>query len=290
MKQKATAYRRQNPSLENGSTLDLKAYFQRIGYTDSRPAPNLETLQAIQRLHPQAIAFENFNPLLGVPVLLDLPSLQQKMVHYKRGGYCFEHNLLLYHVLIELGFTVTPLAGRVLWNKPVTQITARTHMLLLVEIEGENYISDVGFGTMTPTAPLLLKPEIIQNTPNESYQLFKEDGGYLLQAKIDSEWKPLYRFNLQPQNQIDYKVANWYVSTHPDSHFVTGLTVALSAPGRRYTLSNNQFSIHGEQEGTSKQKVTDAAQLQSLLEDTFNISLSGLPKVEALLKRLVQKE
>ena len=96
--------------------LDLSAYFARIGYDGPR-APTLETLRAIQRLHSQAIAFENLNPLLTLPVRLDVESLQQKLVRSRRGGYCFEHNGLLLPVLRALGFRVSGLAGRVVFGE-----------------------------------------------------------------------------------------------------------------------------------------------------------------------------
>ena len=69
-------------------TFDLDSYFARIGYDGPR-TPTLETLRAIQLLHPQAIAFENLNPLLRIPVRLDIASLQEKLIRSRRGGYCF---------------------------------------------------------------------------------------------------------------------------------------------------------------------------------------------------------
>ena len=65
-------------------SLDLDAYFARIGY-DGPHTPTLATLRAIQLLHPQAIAFENLNPLLGLSVRLDIASLQQKLIRSQRG-------------------------------------------------------------------------------------------------------------------------------------------------------------------------------------------------------------
>ena len=63
-------------------TVDLAGYLARIGHHG--PAlPELATLQALHVLHPAAIPFENLDPLLGLPVPLDLSSLQGKMV---RGG------------------------------------------------------------------------------------------------------------------------------------------------------------------------------------------------------------
>ena len=86
-------------------SFDLDAYLGRIGYDGPR-VPTLQTLRAIQRLHPQAIAFENLNPLLGLPVKLDILSLQEKLIRSRRGGYCFEHNGLLFQALRALGHQV----------------------------------------------------------------------------------------------------------------------------------------------------------------------------------------
>jgi N-hydroxyarylamine O-acetyltransferase len=91
--------------------IDLDAYFQRIGYS-GECSPTLEALQAIHQHHAEAIAFENLNSFLQQPVPLDLKSLQQKLIHEGRGGYCFEQNLLLGSILSALCFQVTNLAAR----------------------------------------------------------------------------------------------------------------------------------------------------------------------------------
>ena len=78
--------------------INLDEYLERIGYTGPRSA-SVDTLAAIHLQHPQAIPFENLNPFLRWPVRLDVQSLQQKLVRDKRGGYCYEHNLLLSDVL-----------------------------------------------------------------------------------------------------------------------------------------------------------------------------------------------
>ncbi|MGH8627952.1 MAG: arylamine N-acetyltransferase family protein, partial [Gammaproteobacteria bacterium] len=131
--------------IKSDSRFDIDAYLQRIGHSGNR-APTLATLAAIQVRHAEAIAFENLNPLMGWPVPLDLESLQKKMVRGGRGGYCYEHNLLFKRALEALGFHVTGLLARVLWSAPKGAITARSHMLLRVDLEGQSYIADVGFG------------------------------------------------------------------------------------------------------------------------------------------------
>jgi N-hydroxyarylamine O-acetyltransferase len=163
--------------------IDLDAYFQRIGYSGDC-SPRLTTLQAIHQRHSQTIAFENLNSLLKQPVKLDLASLQQKLINERRGGYCFEQNSLLRAVLLGLDFQVTNLAARVLWNLPSGTIAPRSHMVLWVNIDGEPYIADVGFGGLTLTTPLALTPDIEQPTSHEPFRLIATDRSYIMQAYI----------------------------------------------------------------------------------------------------------
>jgi N-hydroxyarylamine O-acetyltransferase len=128
-----------------GTYMNLDAYFQRIGYEGDR-SPTLENITQLVIRHTHSIPFENLNPLLGWPVTLDLPSLEQKLVQAGRGGYCFEQNAMFLHVLRSLGVPVKSLAARVLWNWEGEEVSPRSHMLLLAEIEGETYLVDVGFG------------------------------------------------------------------------------------------------------------------------------------------------
>ena len=264
--------------------LDLSAYFARIGYDGPR-TPTLETLRAIQRLHSQAIAFENLNPLLALPVRLDVESLQQKLVRSRRGGYCFEHNGLLLPVLRALGFRVSGLAGRVVWNNPSDAIPARSHMILRVELEEGTFLADVGFG-MSPTGPLRLVPDIAQETPHESFRLVKNDGLYTLQCNLKGHWTSFYMFDLQEQAPVDYQVANHYVSTWPTSHFVTSLIAARATPDGRYGLRNNRLSIH-RMDGESEQRVlASAAEISAVLEDLFGVVVPDEPAFAAKLARL----
>jgi N-hydroxyarylamine O-acetyltransferase len=267
--------------------LDLDAYFQRIGYAGERTRA-LATLQAIHAQHATAIPFENLTPLLRQPVRLDLDSLQHKLVQSGRGGYCFEQNLLLHAVLRALGFQVTGLAARVRWNVPDEVVTARGHMLLRVELDGQTYLADVGFGGLTLTAPLALIPDRVQPTPHEPFRIITDGDGYLMQAQLGQEWRSLYRFDLQQQFLPDYEVTNWYLSNHPSSHFVTGLMAARPDTDCRYALRNNQLTIHHLQGDTERRMLTTVAEIRAVLEDAFHITLPITPELDPALQRLIE--
>jgi len=271
-------------------TIDVESYFQRIGYDGAR-TPTLATLQAIHLRHPQAIAFENLDPLLKRPISLDSQALEQKLVHGGRGGWCFEQNWLLADVLRSLGFHVTGLAARVMWNGPVDAVRPRTHMLLTIDdLDGGPYIADVGFGGLTLTAPLRLAAEVEQATPHETFKLVEMPGGFVLHALVRDLWKPLYSFDLQAQILQDYEVWNWYLEHHSSSPFLHSLVAARVAPDRRYALLNNRLSVHHVRGSSEQITLSSAAELRAALTETLRIRLPEGAGVAELLERVTASQ
>lgn len=266
---------------------DVDAYFERIGYSGSRQ-PGLATLADLQLRHTLALPFENLDPLLKRPVRLDLSSLQDKLLRHRRGGYCYEHNILLQAVLVSLGFTVTGLAARVLWNAPPGLVRARTHMLLKVDLPHGPYLVDGGFGAMTPTAPLALVPGPAQHTPHEDFRLVQQGALLRLEGQGEDDWKPLYSFDLQPQELPDYEAASWYVSTHPASSFSRVLMAARVTADGRHALRGNELTDRPKT-GPGRTRTLDTpSALRQGLEEVFGIRLPDDPGLEALLAQQAQ--
>ncbi|MBZ9782027.1 arylamine N-acetyltransferase [Pseudomonas sp. REP124] len=264
-------------------------YLQRLGF-DAPPAPTLETLRLLQLRHTGAFPFENLTTLSGEPVLIDLPSIEHKVLHGGRGGYCYELNNLYLTLLQELGFDARGISGRVVIGQPEGAWPARTHRLSLVTLDGVRYISDVGFGGMVPTAPLLLDSREEQPTPHEPYRIEQHADGYTLRARVGDEWRQMYIFDLQRQEAIDYTVGNWYVSTHPDSSFTRQLMVARTGEGWRRTLNNGSFAIHRSGQDSERREVAEVQALIDLLESEFGIRVPDHPALIQTLERLIQQQ
>ena len=262
--------------------VNLNAYFERIGFAGSI-APTLATLEMIHALHPASIPFENLNPLLGLPVNLDLASIERKLLAERRGGYCYEHNLLLMAVLRELDYSVRGLAARVLWNAADATDLEPHHMLLAVDIGGATYIADVGFGGMTLTAPLRLRADVEQATPHETFRLLGGDPEWRLEAKVGEDWKVLYVFTTAEKTEADYAPSNAYMSGDPASGFRKELRVALSPSGRRIALRDNRLTIHAEGQPSESRVLTSVVEMREVLSGTFGI---GLPAADLLDPRL----
>ena len=263
----------------------MRAYFERLGF-GGRAAPNLETLRELHRLHTRAVPFENLSAFLGEPMRLDPASLEEKLVARRRGGWCFEQNLFFTHILRSIGFDVTTLAARVRWNVPPGVATARSHMLMLVIVDGRRYVADVGFGGLTLTAPLQLVFDREQPTPHEPHRFVAEDDLWVLQAKVAGEWQSLYAFDLHEQQQADYEVSNWYLANFPQSQFVTGLIAARADDGVRYALRNTRYAVHRGGD-TERRLVKTVAEMKELLNGPFRIPLPAHPELDARLQRMI---
>jgi N-hydroxyarylamine O-acetyltransferase len=265
--------------------IDLEGYFQRVGYTGPC-TPTLATLRELHRLHPQAIPFENLDPLLGRPVLLDAGSLEGKLVQGGRGGYCFEQNLLFAGVLRALGFAVGEKTARVRWGVPEGGVTPRVHALLVVTAEGEDYLVDVGFGGNVATAPLLLSSREEQATPHEAFRLVEDDGHLVVEAMLAGNWASLYATDLAHTVPGDYELGNWFTSAHPGSIFVNGLLAARCEPDRRYAFKNNELAVHHLNGKTEKTVLRSAAELRDALTDLLRVRLPDDPALTPALNRL----
>ena len=262
--------------------VNLNAYFERIGFAGSI-APSLATLELLHALHPAAIPFENLSPLLGLPVALDQQSLEKKLLGEKRGGYCFEHNLLLKRMLAELDYPVRGLAANVLWNDPEAIKERPDHMLVAVDINAATYIADVGFGGLTLTAPLRLRADVEQQTPHETYRLTGGEPDWRLEVKLGDEWRVLYSFTTQEWADADYEPLNAVLAGDPASPFTRQLRVALSPKGQRIRLFNNRLTIEPLEGEPEQRLLTSVAEMREVLSVTFGL---GLPVADLLDPRL----
>jgi N-hydroxyarylamine O-acetyltransferase len=246
----------------------LEAYLSRIEQ-EGEHAPTLATLRALHFAHVMHIPFENLDIQLGRPIRIDLASLQAKLVAGRRGGYCFEQNTLFAAALRALGFRVTLLAARVRFG--ATRVLPRTHMVLRVEADGAEWLADVGFGAAGLLFPVGFADAAEARQFAWTYRLVRSEGAWVLQSMREGAWSDLYAFTLEPQFDVDFEVANHYVSTHPQSRFVRTLTVQRATPEERYTLVDRELAIE-RATGIERRALPDDDARLALLATAFGLS------------------
>ena len=269
------------------SDASIDAYFERIGFAGSI-APTLSTLEQLHLLHPAAIPFENLNPLLGLPVRLELRNLEQKLLFEKRGGYCIEHNLLFKAMLEDLGFVVQAHGARVLWGHPEGAERPVSHVVLTVDVAGVTYLADTGFGGLTLTAPLRLRADREQATPHETYRLLGGEPEWRLEAQIGEEWRVLYTFEEAELTLEELTEINDRVSV--DHHFRGNLIAARSESGRRFALRNLRFNTHVTGGETETRMLTSVAEIKEVLAGQFGITLPPADRLDPALETILARE
>jgi N-hydroxyarylamine O-acetyltransferase len=247
---------------------DLSSYLARIGLQGN------PTLAELHRAHVAGILFENLDPLVGIAVSLDPDAIARKLVDGRRGGYCFEHNLLFKRVLEELGAKVEPILARVRNGQPATTVGPLTHLLLRVDYEGTVWHVDVGFGQGTLLEPIPFGPGGPYEQYGWRYRVAAEGELLVLQTATDEGWRDLYAFRPDPVPEVDIELSNWFTCTHPQSRFVTRLLVTEHGQdGSRTTLSDfsGEMVLSVQTPAGSKREPVARADVTDVLEQRFGL-------------------
>jgi N-hydroxyarylamine O-acetyltransferase len=253
---------------------DLDAYFARIGYRGPRAA-TLDALDGIVRAHITAIPFEALDVLAGKGIDLDPAAVERKLVHGGRGGYCFEHNSHLLHVLTAMGFDAVPLSARVRVQRPRGYTPPRTHVFVRVMLDGRPWLADVGVGALSPTCALRLDTEDEQATPHESRRIVDEGrhaglaSRYFHQVRFGADWHDVCEFTGEEMQEIDREVGNWFTSMHPKSHFRDRLIVARASSDGRIVLVNRELSFRDRHGVATTRELASPDELLDVLAEHF---------------------
>jgi len=254
--------------------IDLAAYLERIGLA-GRPS-----LAEIHRAHVASIPFENLDPHRGRPVSLAPEDLERKLVAERRGGYCFEHNLLLKAALEALGLEVDLVLGRVRWGAPPGSVRPRSHLLLRVrDGDGALWHADVGFGVGTLRDPIPFGPGGPHEQGGWRFRVVEDGAELVLQVAAGSGWADQYGFVPEVVPLVDIETSNWFTSTHPRSPFVTGVVASIQRPdGSRTMLSDwsGALELTEYRPGEIAATAVDPGEIPGLLAERFGLEGFGL--------------
>jgi N-hydroxyarylamine O-acetyltransferase len=265
MEQSKNQYKIEAPSF------NLQQYLDRIKFSGEIEL-NIGGITKLMRSQLFSVPFENIDVQAGKVISLKGDDIVNQIVNLNRGGYCYQINGLFSLALQQIGVPHYYVAARPLVNPGQNP---KTHLGIIATIENEEYLIDLGFGGNSIREPLKLS-KIGTETQHDSdiFTLVKTaDNDYLLQILIGKEWSNLYSFDLTPQRWIDFKPANHYNYSHPDSFFTQNLIVVLQNPLGKKILFKN--SIKSVTNGTSEIVSFEENQLENILESEFNLKIQS---------------
>jgi N-hydroxyarylamine O-acetyltransferase len=205
------------------------------------------TLCGLHKAHLLSIPFENLDNHLGRRIVLDEDKVIHKIVDQRRGGICYELNGAFCALLRAMGFEVSMLSAGVARDEGGFD-PPFDHMTLLVQLK-ERWLADVGFGDSF-REPLLLDDRGEQVQGEDAYRLMDAEGQVIVQRCKGGDWKPEYRFTLEPHEYSDFADMCHYHQTSPESIFTRRRACTRATEDGRITVSEMRLIItaHGEKQ------------------------------------------
>jgi N-hydroxyarylamine O-acetyltransferase len=243
--------------------LDLGAYLARIGV--AAHAPSRTALDELLEAHVRAFTFDNIDVLLDQHPGVALADVQAKFVGRGRGGYCFEHATLFGAALQRLGYEVERRLGRV--ADPVNK--ARTHMVVVVALGGDELLADPGFGLST-LHPIRLADGVEDDNLGWPLQVREvpEGAGRAWEVRRWGQdgWEYLYTIDSLPVRPVDVVHGHHFTSTFPTSLFRHNLMVAGHVGERHLTVTHQTLSVRVAGQPTDHREI-GLADLPGLLRE-----------------------
>lgn len=266
--------------------LDLHMYLGRLGYS-SAPPPTLDTLRELQERHTAEFPFETLASMLRVPVEVEPAAGPGQAAAPGPWRLLLRTQPSVPAAVAGIGLRRAR-ADRPRGHGRAGRCPASAYPYAGAgDPGGVCYITDVGFGRMVPTGPLLPDSEAEQATPHEPYRLTLVDDTYTLRALVADSWRAMYLFDLQKVADIDYVVGNWYVCTHPESPFLGQMIAARTGPGLRKTLNNGSFAIHRLGQASERVQLQSVDEVLRVLREEFGIRVPEHPERRQIIERLI---
>ncbi len=220
--------------------------------------------------HLLAVPFENLDISLGRTIVVNEDAILNKVIHLRRGGFCYELNTAFAALLRALGFQVTLLSARVA-RAHGGEGPEFDHLTLGVDLQ-QPWLVDVGFGESF-LEPLRLQTNLEHRDPAGIFHLVEKDARiHMEKSEPDGTWKPQYSFTLQPRRLEEFAAMCHHHQTSPDSSFTKNRICSRATPTGRITLSN--LKLITTENGRRLEKLLDSEeQWRSTLHDQFGIDL-----------------
>ncbi|MEG1727466.1 MAG: arylamine N-acetyltransferase [Acidaminococcaceae bacterium] len=228
----------------------IDTYLHRLGIKQL-PVDMKEALFLLQARHLYSIPFENLDIVANKPISLNDDDIFEKLIVNKRGGYCFELNQSFYCLLKALGYKVATYCARV-WIDGFATTPKKIHQAVVVNINGESYVAEVGFGNaVAPLSPLLLTSGIVQRQGEQAYVfVLDEQWGWILKVQIGEKWQEIFSFDETIKDyDSDFELGSFFCQYAQESPFSKGAIVFMrTETGRKSLVGKTVQIVHGGQQ------------------------------------------
>ncbi|UCD32930.1 MAG: arylamine N-acetyltransferase [Desulfobacterales bacterium] len=248
--------------------IDADRCLKRIGYIGPTE-PSLSTLKDLQKAFLLKVPFENLDIHIGQPIKLSSKHIYEKIVSKKRGGFCYECNILFCNLINGLGFHAEYLSARMV--KGSVTGPEYDHMVILVNLE-HDYLVDVGNG-QSCREPLRIDGTNRAASEGYTYRVGTYGkGNALYYQQSDAAWTPRFIFTLAPRDLTEFSGMCHYHQTSPESVFTQRRLATIATTEGRVTLTDMQLTIT-KGEKMQERVLTSEEDYRKILKKHFGIEI-----------------
>lgn len=214
--------------------MDTAAFLRRIGVA-SHSGPSVEGLSELHAAFVSTIPYESVQFQFGQGGAMDPEVVAQRIIAREAGGYCFQLNGVLAHLLTSLGYDVTMHRGGVQTATRPAVVDA-SHLVLTVVLDDEPWLVDAGLGDglLTPM-PLQVGATAYQ----EPFTLSLRESQLVEGWRLDHDPRAGLvgmDFESAPATFPDFEAQHQHLSLSPDSPFVRTCSAFLRRPDSMSSL------------------------------------------------------
>jgi amide synthase len=185
--------------------LDVEQYLAAIGYLGPLE-PSLPTLRGLQECHIRAVPYHSQPSTITASLAdadFDLEQVFQHAIVGRAGGNCFELNEPFRQLLEQVGFTAHRLAAST--RLPTGRFGPEIeHLAVMVDLDGEQWLADVGYSEPTPFGPLKICGEV-QARDGFEFRMARDGEWWVLERHSPVKgWLGLYRFKAVVRSRSDF--------------------------------------------------------------------------------------
>lgn len=267
----------------NTDAFDVGAYFDAIGLPgleNEGGMPDAELLAQVHRAHVMTFPFSNVEVLLGSHPGVDPASVQRQLVERRRGGYCFEHAQIFAAALEALGFEPVRRLGRV--HSPDN---TRTHMSVVVPVDGTTWWCDPGFGFSILT-PVELADGAESVVGTKVFTVKREDVGGQTTWHLTREGSIEHVMDELAVVPADVRSGHFVTSQEPGSVFREHLMVMRHRDGEHVTVTEAGRTVRPVDGATRKEELDAAGVVEAVVDLGVEMTETERTKLRALVEEM----
>lgn len=188
---------------------DTAAYLKALDY-DGPLTPTVDTLRELHKRHLMTMPYDSSlnsgrGTSLWAGVRIDEDAAFDAVVTGGRGGVCYELNGLFSALLRRLGYPTGVFAAGIR-QADGTFGPDLEHVFGFVRIEGDVWLTDVGFVGPSYLEPLRLEVDEVTTQYGTDFRIVRDDGHHVVQRKGRAGgWQAVYRFHPRAREYAEWR-------------------------------------------------------------------------------------